>query len=131
MPTVAFDVLPPPPLVEAAEVIPTAPESPPVPVLTSPLSDEAIDYVLALAGWDSAFIGQAKQVAWCESRWHPDSVNSSSGAAGLFQLWDGWARWAQYPRASLLDPISNARIAWLVFHEYYYDSWRAWECLPH
>ena len=56
----------------------------------------------------------ALRVAWCESRYHPDSVNSSSGAAGLFQFMP--STWAASPYASEspFDPVANTKAAlWL------------------
>jgi soluble lytic murein transglycosylase-like protein len=56
-------------------------------------------------------------VAYCESRYHPNSVNSSSGASGLFQFlpstWSGTPWASQSP----FDPAANAMAAaWLYSH---------------
>ena len=56
----------------------------------------------------------AMNVAYCESRYNPNAVNSSSGASGLFQFMP--ATWAGSPWASksVFDPVANAQAAaWL------------------
>jgi hypothetical protein len=67
----------------------------------------------------------AMRIAWCESRYHPNSVNSDSQASGLFQFlpstWGG-TPWA---KQSPFDPVANAQAAaWLYSH---YGPGR-WEC---
>jgi transglycosylase-like protein with SLT domain len=67
----------------------------------------------------------AMRIAYCESRYHPNSVNSQSGATGLFQFmastWSG-TPWAKDSR---LDPVANAQAAaWLYSH---YGPGR-WSC---
>jgi soluble lytic murein transglycosylase-like protein len=72
-----------------------------------------------------AAVTWALRVAWCESRYHPNSVNSSSGASGLFQFMPG--TWAGTPWASQspFDPVANANAAaWLYSH---YGPGR-WSC---
>jgi hypothetical protein len=67
----------------------------------------------------------ALRIAWCESRYHPNSVNSDSGASGLFQFMPG--TWAGTPWASQspFDPVANAQAAaWLYSH---YGPGR-WSC---
>jgi hypothetical protein len=64
-----------------------------------------------------AAVTWAMRIAWCESRYHPNSVNSSSGASGLFQFlpstWSG-TPWANQ---SPFDPVANANAAaWLYSH---------------
>lgn len=67
----------------------------------------------------------AFNVAWCESRYHPNSVNSSSGAAGLFQfLPSTWAFTPQHA-SSPFDPVANSNAAaWL----YNRDGPSQWVC---
>ena len=67
----------------------------------------------------------AFNVAWCESRYHPNSVNSSSGASGLFQfLPSTWAFTPQHAQ-SPFDPVANANAAaWL----YARDGPSQWVC---
>ena len=67
----------------------------------------------------------ALRIAYCESRYHPNSVNSASGASGLFQFMPG--TWAGTPWASQspFDPVANAQAAaWLYSH---YGPGR-WSC---
>jgi hypothetical protein len=59
----------------------------------------------------------AMNVAYCESRYHPNSVNTDSGASGLFQFlpstWSGTPWASQSP----FDPTANAQAAaWLYSH---------------
>jgi len=67
----------------------------------------------------------AINVAYCESRYHPNSVNSSSGASGLFQfLPSTWAFTPQHA-SSPFDPTANAQAAaWL----YSRDGPSQWVC---
>ena len=77
----------------------------------TPLGDRAVEW--------------AFNVAWCESRYHPTSVNSSSGASGLFQFLP--STWAFTPQHSLspFDPVANSNAAaWL----YSRDGPSQWEC---
>jgi len=72
-----------------------------------------------------AAVQWAINVAYCESRYHPNSVNSSSGASGLFQFlpstWSGTPWASQSP----FDPVANSQAAaWLYSH---YGPGR-WQC---
>ena len=72
-----------------------------------------------------AAVTWALRIAWCESRYHPNSVNSDSGASGLFQFMPG--TWSGTPWASKspFDPVANAQAAaWLYSH---YGPGR-WSC---
>ncbi len=67
----------------------------------------------------------AMRIAYCESRYHPNSVNTDSGASGLFQFlpstWGGTPWAGQSP----FDPVANAQAAaWLYSH---YGPGR-WSC---
>jgi regulator of protease activity HflC (stomatin/prohibitin superfamily) len=67
----------------------------------------------------------ALRIAYCESRYHPNSVNTDSGASGLFQFlpstWGGTPWASQSP----FDPVANAQAAaWLYSH---YGPGR-WSC---
>ena len=67
----------------------------------------------------------AVNVAYCESRYHPNSVNSSSGASGLFQFLP--STWAFTPEHALspFDAAANTQAAaWL----YARDGPSQWEC---
>jgi hypothetical protein len=72
-----------------------------------------------------AAVTWALRIAWCESRYHPNSVNSDSGASGLFQFMP--STWSGTPWASQspFDPVANANAAaWLYSH---YGPGR-WSC---
>jgi transglycosylase-like protein with SLT domain len=75
----------------------------------SPLGQDAVTWAL--------------RVAWCESRYHPNSVNSDSGATGLFQFMAG--TWAGTPWASQsrLDPVANAQAAAWLYNRYGPGRW--------
>jgi len=65
----------------------------------------------------------AMRVAWCESRYHPNSVNSQSGASGLFQFlpstWAGSPWHAQSP----FDPVANSQAAAWLYSTYGPQRW--------
>lgn len=129
------------------ELTPLAPEAilAPSPGLTSPALSHAVELSgaapilhpedwLAAAGWPPELWAQAAAVAWCESRWHPDSV-SSGGHLGLFQIApDPWAAYAGVTPESLLDPVVNAKVALAIVR--YEQSrpepmWSNWTCKPY
>ena len=59
----------------------------------------------------------AMNVAWCESRYHPNSVNTDSGASGLFQFLPSTWGGTPYASKSPFDPRANAfAAAWLYSH---------------
>jgi cell wall-associated NlpC family hydrolase len=70
-----------------------------------------------------AAVTWAMRIAWCESRYHPNSVNSSSGASGLFQFlpstWSG-TPWANQ---SPFDPVANANAAAWLYNRYGPGRW--------
>ena len=79
----------------------------------------------AFVGLGDRALQWAFNVAWCESRYHPNSVNSSSGASGLFQFLP--STWAFTPQHGLspFDPVANANAAaWL----YTRDGPSQWVC---
>ncbi len=67
----------------------------------------------------------AMRIAWCESRYHPNSVNSDSQASGLFQFlpstWGGTPWASQSP----FDPVANANAAAWLYNRY---GPGRWEC---
>ena len=82
-----------------------------------PPPEIAKDITDAFSPLGPAAVQWAMNVAWCESRYHPNSVNSDSGASGLFQFlpstWGG-TPWANQ---SPFDPVANAQAAaWLYSH---------------
>ncbi|HVH63316.1 MAG TPA: transglycosylase SLT domain-containing protein [Candidatus Dormibacteraeota bacterium] len=67
----------------------------------------------------------AVNVAYCESRYHPNSVNSSSGASGLFQFLPSTWAFTPYAGYSPFDPKYNSlAAAWL----YQRDGPSQWQC---
>lgn len=98
------------------------------------LSEAEMDAVLAEAGWPVDLWGQAKAVAWCESRWSPYAVGDGGASRGVFQLNVAtWFRYAGEDPAQWADPVVNARVAWAT---YQYDlgrsyaPWKQWTCKP-
>ncbi|MGA8039852.1 MAG: transglycosylase SLT domain-containing protein [Acidimicrobiia bacterium] len=66
-------------------------------------------------------VNRAVRVAWCESRFDPNSVNLRTGAIGLFQhlpkYWDERSTNAGFPGADPTDAeASTAAAAWEVYH---------------
>lgn len=65
-------------------------------------------------------VNEAVRVAWCESRFDPNSTNLRTGAVGLFQhlpqYWEERADEAGFPGAEPTDPVaSTAAAAWAVY----------------
>ena len=91
----------------------------------APPPEIAKDITDAFGPLGPAAVQWAMNVAWCESRYHPNSVNTDSGASGLFQFllstWSG----TPYAKQSPFDPRVNAlAAAWLYSH---YGAGR-WQC---
>jgi len=77
----------------------------------------AQDITDAFSPLGAAAVQWAMNVAWCESRYHPNSVNTSSGAAGLFQFLPSTWSGTPYASQSPFDPRANAfAAAWLYSH---------------
>jgi Transglycosylase SLT domain len=77
-------------------------------------------------------VNTAVRIAWCESRFDPNSVNLRSGAVGLFQhlpqYWAARAEKSGFPGAEATDPIaSTAAAAWAVYNE---GGWDIFACRP-
>ena len=75
-------------------------------------------------------VNQAVRVAWCESRFDPDSVNLRTGGVGLFQhlpkYWDERAEAAGFTGAEPTDPeASVAAAAWAVYQG---GGWDVFAC---
>lgn len=75
-------------------------------------------------------VNKAVRVAWCESRFNPDSTNLRTGAVGLFQhlpkYWVERAENAGFPGADPTDAeASTAAAAWAVYHE---GGWDTFAC---
>lgn len=75
-------------------------------------------------------VNKAVRVAWCESRFNPDSTNLRTGAVGLFQhLPKYWAKRADNAGFAGADPTdaeaSTAAAAWAVYNE---GGWDTFAC---
>ena len=82
-----------------------------------PPPEIAKDITDAFSPLGSAAVQWAMNVAWCESRYHPNSVNSDSGASGLFQFLPSTWGGTPYAKQSPFDPRANAfAAAWLYSH---------------
>jgi hypothetical protein len=91
----------------------------------APPADIAKDITDAFGPLGPGALQWAMNVAWCESRYHPNSVNSSSGASGLFQFLPSTWAFTPYASYSPFDPKYNAlAAAWL----YNRDGPSQWQC---
>jgi Transglycosylase SLT domain len=91
----------------------------------APPPEIAKDITDAFSPLGAAAVQWAMNVAWCESRYHPNSVNSSSGASGLFQFLPSTWAFTPYAGYSAFDPKYNAlAAAWL----YKRDGPSQWVC---
>jgi hypothetical protein len=75
-------------------------------------------------------VNRAIRVAWCESRFDPESVDLRDGGVGLFhhlpKYWEERAANAGFPRARPTDPeASTAAAAWEVYHG---GGWDVFTC---
>jgi regulator of protease activity HflC (stomatin/prohibitin superfamily) len=95
---------------KAAVIASRSNHAPPPPYIAKIIDD-------AFSPLGPAAVQWAINVAYCESRYHPNSVNSDSGASGLFQFMP--STWSGTPWASQspFDPVANAQAAaWLYSH---------------
>ena len=82
-----------------------------------PPADIAKDITDAFSPLGPAALQWAMNVAWCESRYHPNSVNTDSGASGLFQFLPSTWSGTPYASQSPFDPRANSfAAAWLYSH---------------
>jgi regulator of protease activity HflC (stomatin/prohibitin superfamily) len=65
----------------------------------------------------------AINVAYCESRYHPNSVNTDSGATGLFQFMAGTWSGTPWASKSRFDPVANAQAAAWLYKTYGPQRW--------
>jgi Transglycosylase SLT domain len=65
----------------------------------------------------------AMRIAYCESRYHPWSVNVWSGASGLFQFMAGTWSGTPWASKSRLDPVANAQAAAWLYKTYGPGRW--------
>jgi hypothetical protein len=101
---------------EAAVIASRSNHPPPPPAIAKDITD-------AFSPLGAAAVQWAMNVAYCESRYHPNSVNSSSGASGLFQFlpstWGGTPWASQSP----FDPAANAMAAAWLYSRYGPGRW--------
>jgi hypothetical protein len=65
----------------------------------------------------------ALNVAYCESRYHPNSVNTDSGATGLFQFMAGTWSGTPWGNKSRFDPVYNSLAAAWLYKTYGPGRW--------
>jgi Transglycosylase SLT domain len=65
----------------------------------------------------------AMRIAYCESRYHPNSVNTASGATGLFQFMAGTWSGTPWASKSRFDPVANAQAAAWLYKTYGPGRW--------
>jgi len=75
-------------------------------------------------------VNQAVRIAWCESRFDPESVNLRTGGIGLFQhlprYWEDRAEAAGFAGTDPTDPeASTAAAAWEVYNG---GGWEIFSC---
>ena len=107
------------------------------PAIDAALSEAQMREVLTEAGWPEELHTQALRVSYGESRWRPAVTNGVM--LGLFQIsdrqrgWPGWWEYYEINSALYADPVTNARLARLV---YLYDihrgqePWSQWQVKP-
>jgi hypothetical protein len=88
-----------------------------------PPADIAKDITDAFSPLGPAAVQWAMNVAWCESRYHPNSVNSDSGASGLFQFLPSTWSGTPYASYSPFDPRINALAAAWLYSRYGPGRW--------
>ena len=83
----------------------------------APPPEIAKDITDAFSPLGKSAVQWAMNVAWCESRYHPNSVNTDSGASGLFQFLPSTWSGTPYASKSPFDPRANSfAAAWLYSH---------------
>jgi regulator of protease activity HflC (stomatin/prohibitin superfamily) len=95
---------------QAAVIAARSNHAPPPPYIAKIITD-------AFGPLGPAAVQWAINVAYCESRYHPNSVNSDSGASGLFQFMPSTWSGTPWANQSPFDPVANAQAAaWLYSH---------------
>jgi len=99
-------------------------------VTVSPASGD-IDAWLAASTVPPEWWPQFRAVSYCESGWHPGSVNGH-GDVGLLQLEAAtWAPFAGVSEDALFDPVTNLDVGWLVVQYDLargYSAFSQWSC---
>ena len=87
---------------QAAVIAARTNHAPPPPYIAKIIND-------AFGPLGPAAVQWAINVAYCESRYHPNSVNSQSGASGLFQFMPSTWGGTPWANQSPFDPVANAQ----------------------
>ena len=116
----------------SSDVAPTPPTTSTVPldVNASGWLSEIQVRALVSEYFDPRDVNKAVRIAWCESRFDPDSVNGRSGAVGLFQhlprYWGQRSEAAGFGGYPATDPeASVAAAAWEVYNG---AGWEIFSC---
>ena len=101
---------------QAAAIAARSNHAPPPPYIAKIITD-------AFGPLGPAAVQWAINVAYCESRYHPNSVNTDSGATGLFQFMAGTWSGTPWASQSRLDPVANAQAAAWLYSRYGPGRW--------
>lgn len=101
---------------QAAVIAARSNHAPPPPYIAKIIND-------AFGPLGPAAVQWAINVAYCESRYHPNSVNSDSGASGLFQFMPGTCSGTPWASQSPFDPVANAQAAAWLYSRYGPGRW--------
>jgi regulator of protease activity HflC (stomatin/prohibitin superfamily) len=100
----------------AAVIAARSNHAPPPPYIAKIIND-------AFGPLGPAAVQWAINVAYCESRYHPNSVNSDSGASGLFQFMPSTWGGTPWANQSPFDPVANAQAAAWLYNRYGPGRW--------
>lgn len=92
-----------------------------------PKSDSEIAIEQAFGHLGPGVVQEAKNVAWCESKWNPNLVYGQY--RGLFQLGYNYNATIDFYGGNVFDPYTNAQVA----RDSYVTnghSWIRFECQP-
>ena len=101
---------------QAAVIAARSNHAPPPPNIAKIIND-------AFSPLGPAAVQWAINVAYCESRYHPNSVNSDSGASGLFQFMPSTWSGTPWANQSPFDPVANAQAAAWLYSRYGPGRW--------
>jgi hypothetical protein len=113
------DICPAPEPAQSHEDAPDSVRPAPRPSVTPSAGAEAWRGLIA-GIWPANLVDRAVCVVDWESSGNPGAQNSSSGAAGLFQVMPFWF---VHFGGERFDPTNNTRVAYLVYQE---QGWGAW-----
>ena len=101
---------------QAAVIAARSNHAPPPPYIAKIIND-------AFGPLGPAAVQWAINVAYCESRYHTNSVNSDSGASGLFQFMPSTWGGTPWANQSPFDPVANAQAAAWLYSRYGPGRW--------